>query len=294
MVLRVFGSLLLTALSLAAAETFRVATYNLNNYLLTPAGSRPIKTAESKAKVREALRAMNADVVALQEVGGREALQELRTSLEQDGLGYTHWEHVTAYDTNIQVAIMSRFPIIARKPYTNDTFLLYGRRMRVGRGFAEVQIQVNSNYVFTLITTHLKSKVPVPEGDQAELREQEAILLRQKIDALLKASPDMNLVVLGDLNDTKDSPAIRTVMGKGRSALVDTRPAERNGDDPPRITWTHHYAKEDTYSRVDYILLSRGMAREWDAKESLVVTLPNWGMASDHRPVLATFYAENK
>lgn len=291
---RVLALIVLSAASSGTAESFRVATYNVNNYLLTQAGSRPAKSPESKAKVRQALNALKADVLALQEIGGNEALQELRTLLQLDGLMYPHWEHITAHDTNIQVAVLSRFPIIVRKPHTNDSFLLYGRRLRAGRGFAEVQIQVNSNYTFTLITTHLKSKVPVPEGDQAEMREQEAILLRQKVERLLKSNPDLNLVVLGDLNDTKDSPAIRTIIGKGNLALVDAQPAERNGDDPPRITWTHHYAKEDTFSRVDYILLSRGMAREWDRKESYIGTLPNWSVASDHRPVLATFFAENR
>src|SRR6185436_6780660 len=126
MLARVLVLLVLSATASWAAETLRVGTYNINNYLLAQTGSRPAKTAESKAKVREALRAMNADVVALQEVGGSEALQELRTSLQQDGLVYPHWEHVTAHDTNIQVAVLSRFPILARKPHTNDTFLLYG------------------------------------------------------------------------------------------------------------------------------------------------------------------------
>ncbi len=286
MLLRALGLWTLCGASLFGAETFRVATYNVNNYLLAQSGSRPAKSVEGKAKVREALLALDADVLALQEIGGIEALQSLRAEVP-----YPHWEHIIAHDTNIQIAVLSRFPIIARKPHTNDSFLLYGRRFRAGRGFAEVQIQVNPSYVFTLITTHLKSKVPVPEGNQAELREQEATLLRSKIEAVLKANPEANLVVLGDLNDTKDSAAIRTIISKGASALVDTRPAERKSS---QITWTYFYAREDSYSRVDYILLSKGMAREWHRDESCVFSLPDWSSASDHRPVLAVFGAENK
>jgi endonuclease/exonuclease/phosphatase family metal-dependent hydrolase len=271
----------------SSAEAFRVATYNLNNYLLAQSGSRPAKPVESKAAIREALRVIKADVLALQEIGGTNALQELRALLQADGLTYPHWEHITAHDTNIQVAVLSRFPITARKPHTNDSFLLYGRRFRVGRGFAEVEIQVNPNYSFTLITAHLKSKVPVPEGDQAELREQEAKLLRAKVDAVLKANPDANLIVLGDFNDTKDTSPIRTLLGK---ALVDTRPAERNND----VSWTYHYAKEDTYSRVDYVLLSKGMAREWRRADTYILAWPDWRTASDHRPLIATFSAANQ
>src|SRR4051812_16554525 len=50
------------------AESFRVATYNLENYLEAPAGTRPVKSPEGKAKIRESLRALNAEVVALQEI----------------------------------------------------------------------------------------------------------------------------------------------------------------------------------------------------------------------------------
>ncbi|HXG47214.1 MAG TPA: endonuclease/exonuclease/phosphatase family protein [Methylomirabilota bacterium] len=286
-----------------AAEVFRVATYNLNNYLLAPAGARPMKTAEGRAKIRESLRAVGADVVALQEVGGLGALQELRAALRAEGVDYPFWEHITARDTNIQVAVLSRFPITARRPHTNDSYLLFGRRLRVSRGFAEVEIQVAPRYSFTLITCHLKSRRPVPEADEAEMREQEALILREKIDRRLRADPDANLIVLGDLNDVKDSRAVRSILGRGRTALLDTRPAERNGDqapaasprhDPPRVTWTHYYGEEDTYSRSDYLLLSADMSREWRRDETYVLALPDWGVGSDHRPLVAAFVAEDR
>jgi len=288
---------------LSAAEVFRVATYNLENYLHAPLGTRPAKSLEGRAKIRESLRAIKADVAALQEVGGTNVLMELRASLKAEGLDYPFWELVHGWDTNIQVAVLSRFPITARRPHTNDSYLLFGRRLRVSRGFAEVDIKVNDRYSFTLLTTHLKSRRPVPEADEAEMREQEALLLREKIDARLAANPDANLIVLGDLNNTHDSKSTRAVIGRGRHALVDARPAERNGDnqpnpnpryDPRHVTWTYHYGKEDTYQRIDYILLSRGASREWNKAETYVLALPNWGIGSDHRPVVAGFFAEDR
>jgi endonuclease/exonuclease/phosphatase family metal-dependent hydrolase len=51
---------------------------------------------------------------------------------------------------------------------------------------------------------------------------------------------------------------------------------------------------DDTYSRIDYILLSKSMAREWNAAETYVLAPPNWGFGSDHRPLVATFFAEDK
>jgi endonuclease/exonuclease/phosphatase family metal-dependent hydrolase len=289
---------------LVAAETFRVAAYNVENYLDQPTESRRYpKSAEAKAKIRESILAIKPDVIAFEEMGSTNALLELRDSLKAAGLDLPYWEHVSGYDTNIYVAVLSKFPFTARRPHTNDNFLLSGRRFHVSRGFSEVEIKVNANYTFTLLGAHLKSKRPVPEGDEAELRLEEAKLLREKVDALLNANPNANLIVVGDFNNTKNSPSTKAVIGGGKFKLMDTRPAERNGDNAPNpvarfepmnVTWTYYYGVEDSYSRIDYILLSPGMAREWVKEETYIPTIPNWGIGSDHRPLVATFNAENK
>jgi endonuclease/exonuclease/phosphatase family metal-dependent hydrolase len=228
---------LVTALMLAgvwaSGQTFRVATFNLENYLETATPTRPAKSAESRAKVRESIRALDPDVLAVQEIGGTNALLELRDSLKTDGLNLPHWEHVPGSDTNIQIGILSRFPFSARRPHTREGFLLGGRRFHVSRGFAEVDLQVNANYNFTLIAAHLKSPRAVPQADESEMRLEEARLLREKIDACLTANPNANLIVLGDFNDTKDSATVRTIIGRGMRKLVDTRPAERSEGESP-------------------------------------------------------------
>src|SRR5437899_1511457 len=286
------------ASQIAAAETFRVATYNVENYLDQPSGTRHAKTPEARTKVRESIIAMKPDVLALQEIGQTSAFQELQHSLKQEGLDLRFAELVHGYDTNVHVAVLSRFPFIATRPHTNDTFLLSGKRFQVRRGFGQVTIQVNTNYSFTLIVAHLKSKRQIPQADEAELRLEEAKILREKINAVLEVNPDANLVVLGDLNDTKDALSTKEVIGNGKHKLIDTRPAEKNGDSavkksqrngPRNITWTEYYAVQDIYSRFDYILLSPGMAREWIANETYVLALPDWGLASDHRPLVAAF-----
>jgi endonuclease/exonuclease/phosphatase family metal-dependent hydrolase len=297
------GLLLLT--SPALAETFRVAAYNVENYVDQATESRKIvKSPEAKAKVRETILAMKPDVIALEEVGGLSALLELRAALKKDGLDLPHYELVTGFDTNIHVAVLSRFPIVARHPHTNENFLLSGRRFRVSRGFSDVDIKVNDRYEFTLIGAHLKSRRPVPQEDEAELRYEEAKILRGIVERKLTTNPNANLIVLGDFNDTYNTKAIKEIVGRGKDKLVDTRPAEKNGDNQPNptnphysprnISWTHYYGVEDTYSRIDYLMLSPGMAREWNKEQSFIPALANWGIASDHRPLLATFDAENK
>jgi endonuclease/exonuclease/phosphatase family metal-dependent hydrolase len=294
------AALLLT--SCARGEVFRIATFNLENYLDTGAGTRPAKSSESKAKIRESILALRPDVLVLQELGSASALLELRGSLREAGLELEHWQLLVAGEADIHVGLLSRFRFSASRPHTNENFLLDGRRFHVSRGFAEVDIQVNPAYCFTLIAAHLKSKRASALADEEQLRLEEARLLREKIDSVLAANPNANLVVLGDFNDTKDSESTKAILGRGRTRLVDTRPSEKNGDNSHEgakqenrsITWTHFYGKEDTYRRIDFILLSRGMAREWQADGTYVLALPDWGLASDHRPIVAAFEAQDK
>jgi endonuclease/exonuclease/phosphatase family metal-dependent hydrolase len=289
--------------SVVAQDPFRVVTYNVENYLVRPTETRKIKPEPSRAMVVKALVALKPDVLALQEIGDVDSLAELQGRLKAAGLNLPHAEHVRGYDTNIFVAVLSRFPIVSKHPHTNESYLLNGRRFRTSRAIAEVEIEPRPGYRFSLLTTHLKSKRAVADGDEAEMRTQEAMILREKLDALLQQKTDANFVVCGDFNDTRDTPAIRAVMGRGNKSLMDTRPAERNGDtapsenpnwDPRRVTWTHYYGKEDSYSRLDYILVSRGMAREWRKEGTYILTLPDWGVASDHRPLVAEFLPVDK
>jgi endonuclease/exonuclease/phosphatase family metal-dependent hydrolase len=288
---------------LAGAQVFRVATFNIENYLDAPSGTRPAKSSEGKAMVRDSILAVKPDVIALEEVGSTNELLELQASLKTAGLDLPYWDQVDGYDTNIHVSVLTRFPILSRHPHTNESFLLDGRRFQVSRGFAEMEIQVNASYKFTLIAAHLKSRRPDPAADEEEWRYEEAVALRRVIDTRLDDNPGENLVVLGDFNDIKDSKPLRTIMGRGRARSFDTRPAERNGDDPGsegrghetrNITWTHYYAKEDVYSRIDYILISPAMKRKWLGAETYVLSLPNWGLASDHRPLVAGFAAKDQ
>lgn len=294
-----FFAVLFVSCSAFAAQTFTVATYNVDTYLDQPTHTRPrIKTAEAKAKVRDVICTINPDVIALEEMGTTNALLELRASLKAKGVDFPYWNYVEGWDTNIHVAVLSKFPIVASHPHTNEEFLLDNRRFHVSRGFAEVELQPAPGVTFTLIAVHLKSRLPDSGTDPDEQRLQEANVLREVINNHFKADPNSKLIVLGDFNDAKDSDALREIIGRGKLKLVDTRPAERNGDhvsstppyyEPRDITWTYFYGKDDTYSRIDYILLSPAMARDWLPNETYVSTVANWGVASDHRPIVAAF-----
>jgi endonuclease/exonuclease/phosphatase family metal-dependent hydrolase len=301
-VLRLLHATLLGLASLtfpSAAGTFRVATYNVETYLDQPTDSRPhIKSPAARAKICESILAARPDVLALEEMGGTNALLELRASLQAGGQAFPYWEHVEAYDTNIHVAVLSKLPIVARRPHTNDFFPLDDRRFQVKRGFAEVDLQAATNFTFTLIAAHLKSRLADGSADEAEERLGEARVLRGLIDARLKQNPAARLIVLGDFNDLKDSAPLKEIIGRGKTKLIDTRPAERNGDDAPaepryqeprNVAWTYFYGKTDEYSRIDYILISPALSNHWVKRETCIPMIPNWGVGSDHRLIVAEF-----
>ena len=68
--LRAAVVLLLSAAMASAGDTFRVATYNVENYVDATTTTRRPKSDQAKAKVRESLLALKPDVLALEEMDG--------------------------------------------------------------------------------------------------------------------------------------------------------------------------------------------------------------------------------
>jgi endonuclease/exonuclease/phosphatase family metal-dependent hydrolase len=280
------------------AEQIRVATYNLENYVDTATRSREAKSDASKAKVHELLKRLDPDILAVEEIGGETALQHLQSSLKREGLVYPEYEHVTGFDTNVTIGVLSRWPIVTRRSHANESYLLQGRRLRLTRGIIDVEVETPGKHKLRVLAAHLKSKRQSSVADEEDMRTQEGLRLRQLVEEHLSRDSQAALAVLGDLNDTKDSLTVRTVIGRGKAALVDVRPAEPLGDVTIRavgkaesrvVTWTHYYAKEDSYERIDFILVSPALAKFLDRSNTYVLAVPDWGEASDHRPILATF-----
>lgn len=286
--------------SALAGDPFTVATYNVKNYLVESIPGRKAKPAEERARVQQVILQARPDVLALQEMGRSSALQDLLSGLQAAGLKYSHTRLMHANDRAIRLALLSRFPITRLATHTNDQFLVENTRQWVRRGFLEAEIQVNEGYRFTLLTAHLKSKFQVPYARESEIRKREAAILRGKVEAILQRDPKVNLVVLGDLNDTPDSTAVRTIMGRGRQRLFDPKPYEwafADGQfvmERPRVQWTYWFPSGGVYSRVDYVLMSGGMKREWQPETTGIPAVSYWFEASDHRLVKVGFEAEDR
>ena len=106
-----------------AQQSFRVATYNVENFILEPIQNRPLKKPFAQAKIVESILAARPDVIALQEMGKKTALARLQAALKAKGLNLPHAEHLLAFDTAIHVAYLSRFPFKKITRHDNESYL---------------------------------------------------------------------------------------------------------------------------------------------------------------------------
>jgi len=302
MVFRFIYFCMIITLPLMAADGFTIATFNVENYFLTPYSTRKEKAEVSREKVSEIIASVRPDVLALQEMGRKIAFDELRNRLSHKKINYRYHLWMKGPDPAIHLALLSKFPLVADHSKSNVIYILDQKRFQVSRGFMEVKIQINPGYNFTLVNAHLKSKRPISLADEAEIRLEEARALRRLVDKRLARNPAENLLLVGDLNDSPASDPVRALIGRGASKLIDLRPFESsvgitnywsNSKYKSRgVAWTYFYAKEDQYNRFDYILASQGIYTEYVA--SFVKAQSDWGAASDHRMVVAKFTAKDR
>jgi hypothetical protein len=269
------------------AETLTVATYNIENYTaadrMTEAGYRQNypKPEAAKQALRSVLRALNADVLVLQEMGPRPYLEELRRDLRAEGLDYPYASLLEAADDARHVAVLAKRPFKSATPHTELDFKYFDGRERVKRGVLEVVLPTGAGDV-TLWAVHLKSRfTDRPDDPNSAIRRAgEAGAIR---DFILKRHPDPQTARLPCWAiSTTSKPA-------GRSALSSSAARRRSRSLLPAAdsrgeAWTRAYAKEDSYERPDFILVSPGLkpfVRDGAAK---IFDRPETRAASDHRP----------
>ncbi len=282
------GALAILACVAASAETLTIATYNVENYGLanriTEVGFRSDypKPETQKRALRQAIVAINADVLVLQEMGTAPYLEELRRDLRADGADYPHAALAVAADPDRHVAVLSRRPLTNVMTLANLDFAYLGGRERVKRGVLMATVSTAAGDL-TIFAVHLKSRLTERPDDplSAIRRAAEATAVR---DAVLRRFPNPDgarFIILGDCNDTKASKALEHLQHRGATTIATLLPAS----DSHGETWTYSYRREDTYTRVDHILVSPPLhARIADGK-ARIYDGPGVKEASDHRPV---------
>jgi endonuclease/exonuclease/phosphatase family metal-dependent hydrolase len=284
--------LLLAPLSAAERDPAKgivFCSYNVRNYV----GDDQVAPAEFRAKPKtekeidaliSVIREINPDILGVSEMGSEKMFADFKARLAKAGLDYKDSEYLQAGDPDRHVALVSRFPIVARNSAKRVTFTLNGEEQEMKRGILDVTVQVTPEYKLRCIGVHLKSKLPTPAGE-ALIRRHEAAKLREHLDTVLKTTPKENLICYGDCNDTKNEPMFAEITGvKGSPGyMADLWARDMHGD-----RWTHYWRFADQYSRIDYLFVSPGLWPEVKRETSTVNRSPNWLDASDHRAVHVT------
>jgi len=276
-------------------EQVRFIAYNLENWLTMDryvdgerVSSHPKPDGEKDAAVTMLAR-HRPDILGLCEIGDREDLEDLRQRLAEAGIEMPHAHHTGGADPTRRLALLSRFPIAATEdhgapeieiPATTGGTLERG----MSRGILDATVDSPVGPL-RFLGVHLKSKREIPEADQEQIRRAEAHQLRAQANRILDADPATPLIVYGDLNDSRQASAIRTVRGPsdGPRSLKMIRLKDSRGD-----YWTHHWTWQDIYSRFDYILTSVPVLDWIVEEETYVIDDPEWADASDHRALVLT------
>jgi endonuclease/exonuclease/phosphatase family metal-dependent hydrolase len=200
----------------------RLAAYNVLN-LFDPVDDPsldgkyddlPMVTPRDRCEaIARAIRAIDADVLCLEEVESEAALTWFRDEFLAD-MGYDHVaSRDVGYYRGVEQSVLSRFPISGVTVWPEEDLSDMAAK-KTGDGWESkgdapttfqrspimVDVEIpgvrgaRDPYVLTVVVVHHKS------GNFKKQRESEALQIVELLDARLQAEPDLNLVVLGDFN----------------------------------------------------------------------------------------------
>ncbi len=277
--------------NLVASAAITIATYNVENYLVADRlvdgvyrDAYPKPEAE-KTALRQVIERIAPDILTVQEMGTQPFLDELQRDLKKEGADYPYAVLLEAADPDRHVAVLSKVPFKQTLPHAAVPVLLFGKKDRVKRGVLEVTFATDEGDL-TLFVVHLKSKRTEREDDPegVKQRQEEAEAVR---DLVLKRFPDpakARFMICGDWNDTRNSKPVKTLQKRGQTVLGEiVRAVDSRGE-----TWTHAYFREDSYSRIDYFLVSPLLKPFVRGGHGQIGDGPGVPDASDHRPVWVT------
>jgi endonuclease/exonuclease/phosphatase family metal-dependent hydrolase len=275
----------------AAKDRVVFMAWNVRNYILEPAKGddgqleAPPKTEESIAAVVATITKASPDVLGLGEIGTRRDLADLQKRLKSAGLDLPHSTWVDGADQSRHLALLSRYPLTSVRHETDAGFVLGGLPRKIQRGILDCTVQPRPGFDLRVIGAHFKSRRIVPDFDEAEFRRQESLVLRRHTETILKADPSTRLLLFGDFNDAKNSPAVSGLLGRpGSDTAMTLLPLTDSLGD----SWTYRWEESDEYSRVDFIMVSTKLRALVDRRRSHLPRSRDWHKASDHRPLVLT------
>lgn len=287
-------------------DTVRIATFNLEHFVdgfddpyVSASRESEIDPAAVAAKHRlfaDALRALDADVLSLQEVEGEGLIRALVDSLVPD-LGYRFVASADDADWYQNVVVLSRLPLGPLTTFADAVSPLPGQFAANGRPDATdlinhrlfvVDVYARPDYAFTLVAAHLKAGRS--ERDEA-WRTGQADLLHAWLDRRFGAGASgANVFVAGDLNAIPGSPSLEALLNEDG-----TRGPVRFADPLAGTGAASHPADAPT-RRLDHVFPSAGAQPEVVAGSARVAIpiAPSPERLSDHLPVVLDLVARDR
>lgn len=280
---------LLVFASVVVAHALTIATYNIENYLVTDRMVEGVyhqaypKPEVEKAALRQVIGEISPDILAVEEMGPQPFLDEFQRDLKRVGQDFPFAVLLEAADPDRHVAVLSKVPFKEVRRHAKLETNYFGHKQPVKRGALEVVFATDAGD-FSLFVIHLKSRYTERNDDpeSAIQRAQEAEAVR---DLVLSRYPDptkARFMVCGDWNDTRGTRPVRALQKRGTLSLGELLPAtDSHGE-----TWTHYWRREETYSHIDYLLVSPALKSFVVGGRARIVDGPGVAEASDHRPLV--------
>lgn len=247
------------------------------------------KPESEKKIIRSIVKSVNPDVLAIQEMGGAPLLEEFWQDLNSSGIGnYKHcfWAKGREGEER-HLALLSRLPLEVCIDHSNLELQYFNQKLFLRRGLMEVTFRT-SGIEWRLFNLHLKSKWTERDDDpqSSMLREKEARCIRDFIRQNHPPESNSMHLIVGDFNDFKKSAPLRRFLQVNKTVLHHMLPCR---DFMGRF-WTHHYAKQDSYDRIDYMLASPAMFNAYVPDSGRIADHFRCLEGSDHRMIYADFF----
>ncbi|MDZ4401034.1 endonuclease/exonuclease/phosphatase family protein [Prosthecobacter sp.] len=273
-------------------ERLTFCSYNLKNWLTMdrfdmqtyktlPSAPKP---EDERIRVVKILAAIKPDILGVCEIGTADDLADLQKRLKAAGIDLPHTELAHGGDVTRRLALLSRLPIKARNSQTDLKYQIGTLELPFQRGILDVTIAITPTFDLHFVGVHLKSMREITEADQAQMRRNEARLLRKHLDSIFTKEPGARILAYGDINEHRNEPAIGEIMGSPRTsdtAMQDVWLKDKDGE-----VWTHFWDAADTYSRLDYCFTSRLLRPHIDFSRCFIYSARDFDKASDHRPLV--------
>lgn len=242
----------------------------------------PAKPRAELERLAASIRALNADVIAVEEVENRFYLERF-VNVFLPEMGY---RDVVLFEGNdgrgIDVGLISRIPVGEVRSRRHLRFPGHnGGEARFNRDVLAVTLEPKDADPFEVWVVHLKSNAGGREAAEP-IRLAEARELRRLLDEELADNPAAQIIVTGDFNDTPESATIKTIVGSGSNALWS---AGSDLNDPAAVS----YNQGEFRSVIDFILCSPAMQKKYVKGSFQIPQGSVETTGSDHNPIKATF-----